>query len=120
MTIHLFYIQKFGKYCKKINPNKAGLLKVVSSGGEEVHLNPPPPTTHSSFKQNKFCINITLYNCWTTYLDRVKVKYADIICYMLTPLVFLQQGNVKKSEKLILKEKIFISSERREEFQWNF
>ena len=52
MTIHLFYIQKFGKYYKKINPNKAGLLKVVSSGGEEVLLNPPPPPIHLSNRTN--------------------------------------------------------------------
>ena len=41
---------------------------------------------------------------------------------MLTSLVSLKQGYVKKSEKpikieLVLKEKIFISSERREELQ---
>ena len=30
----------------------------------------------------------------------LKVKNADIICYMLTSLVSLQQGNVKKSEKI--------------------
>ena len=29
----------------------------------------------------------------------LKVKNADIICYMMTPLVSLQQGNVKKSKK---------------------
>ena len=32
----------------------------------------------------------------------VKVKKnVDIICYKLTPLVSLEQGNVKKSKKLI-------------------
>ena len=31
----------------------------------------------------------------------LKVKNADIICYKLTQLVFLQQRNVKKSKKLI-------------------
>ena len=30
-----------------------------------------------------------------------KLKNADIISYMLTPLVSLQQGNVKKSKKLM-------------------
>ena len=30
-----------------------------------------------------------------------KQKNADIICYMLTQLVSLQQRNVKKSEKLM-------------------
>ena len=30
----------------------------------------------------------------------MKVKNADIICYMLTSLVYLQQGNVKKSRKI--------------------
>ena len=29
----------------------------------------------------------------------LKVKDADIICYKLTPLVSLRQGNVKKSGK---------------------
>ena len=31
----------------------------------------------------------------------LKKKNADIICYMLTSLVYLQQGNVKKSENLM-------------------
>ena len=31
----------------------------------------------------------------------LKVENADIICYKLTQLVFLQQRNVKKSKKLI-------------------
>ena len=31
----------------------------------------------------------------------LKEKSADIICYMLTSLVYLQQGNVKKSENLM-------------------
>ena len=36
------------------------------------------------------------------YLKYVEVKKnADIICYMLTSLVSLQQGNVKKSKKLM-------------------
>ena len=30
-----------------------------------------------------------------------KLKIADIIYYMLTSLVYLQQGNVKKSKKLM-------------------
>ena len=59
----------------------------------------------------------------------VKVKKnVDIICYKLTPLVSLEQGNVKKSKKLIeideneliLTENFFISSERLQEIQWNF
>ena len=53
-----------------------------------------------------------------------RLKNADVTCYMLTSLVSLQHGNIKQSEKLMkivnLKKKIFISSERVGEFQWNF
>ena len=42
---------------------------------------------------------------------------------MLTPLVSLQQGNIKKSKESIkivnIEGEIFISSVRLEEFQWN-
>ena len=30
-----------------------------------------------------------------------KKKKANIICFMLTSLVYLQQGNIKKSKKLM-------------------
>ena len=33
--------------------------------------------------------------------SKLKVKNADIICYLLTSLGFLQQGNVRKPEKLM-------------------
>ena len=51
----------------------------------------------------------------------MKLKNADIICYMVKALVSLQQGNVKKSGKLmkivnIEEKKIFISCERAEKF----
>ena len=48
----------------------------------------------------------------------MKVKNADIICYKLPSLIYLQQGNVKKSQ--IIDEngkywqKAFISSEQLE------
>ena len=31
----------------------------------------------------------------------MKKKIAEIMCYMLTSLGYLQQGNVKSSEKLV-------------------
>ena len=33
--------------------------------------------------------------------SKLKVKNAHIICYLLTSLGFLQQGNVRKPEKLM-------------------
>ena len=55
--------------------------------------------------------------CW-------KLKKADIICHMLSSLVYLEQENVEKTQKFdeycsILTKKIFLSFERFEEFQWN-
>ena len=41
----------------------------------------------------------------------MKIKNADTVCFLLTSLVCLQQGNVKKSEK---------SYDRLKEFEWNF
>ena len=56
----------------------------------------------SYFKKNLSNFNKTSYNYETIYLKYVEgEKNAYIICYKLTSLVSLQQGNVKKSEKLI-------------------
>ena len=41
MTIHLFYIQKFGKYYKRINPNKAGHFEGRFFWGGGGQFDPP-------------------------------------------------------------------------------
>ena len=65
---------------------------------------------------------IQLYNCQTTNVKWIEgKKNAGIICHLLTSLVYLQQGNVKKSKKFMkivhIGKKIFISSERIQNFQ---
>ena len=43
-------------------------------------------------------MDVTLYNYDATYLKNVEgKKNSDIICYMLTSLLYLQQGSIKKS-----------------------
>ena len=46
-------------------------------------------------------MSVTLCKCYTIYLEEADVKNADIICYMLTSLVYLKLANIKKSKVLI-------------------
>ena len=66
-----------------------------------------------SFYMTRFMIALTIF--LPIYLT-IFFASGDIICYMLTPLVSLLQGNVKEIKKwwkwLILTGKIFISSEK--------
>ena len=83
------------------NPNKADLFE-GSFFWTGVNLTPPPPSPQFIFEEEliKYQHNIiqllkNLFKvCW-------KWKNADIICYKLTELVSLWQGNVKKSKKLM-------------------
>ena len=68
----------------KFSPNKAGLFE-TSFFWDFSKIDPQPPL---QLLKNKFRA------CW-------KWKNTDIICYKLTSLVSLSQGNVKKSKKLI-------------------
>ena len=61
-----------------------------------------PVPIHISRKTN--LISIYFYIIVKQHIQskiRLKLKTADIICYMLTSLIVLLQGNVKKSKKSI-------------------
>ena len=66
-------------------------------------------TLISLFDHSPFIFQKELIQCYYNFMQlwnnlfKVgwKLKIADIIYYMLTSLVYLQQGNVKKSKKLM-------------------
>ena len=91
VTCNFSYFWKYSKeYFWTFNSNKTGLFEgsFFLGGG----LIWPP----SYFKKKWFNINITVYNFSNLFRVgwRFKKNY-DIMCYILTSLVYLQQGNVK-------------------------
>ena len=74
-----------------LTPTRLGFLKVLFSRGQfdsPFIFQEELIQYHYSFIQ------------WLNNLYKVgwRKKNADIVCYMLTPLVYLQQGNNKKTE----------------------
>ena len=75
----------------RFNPNEAGLFEgsffwIFS----QIDPQPQQPPHHHHLQLSKNIFRV----CW-------KWKNTDIICYKLTSLVSLSQGNVKNSKKLI-------------------
>ena len=92
----------------RINPNKAGLFE----GSFFWNFSQIDPLlSHLQLLKNIFRV------CW-------KWKNTDIICYKLTSLVSLSQGNVKKSKKLIKIDENSLYCQRKSPYLlkdlWNF
>ena len=90
---------------------RLGFFKLLFLGERQYDL--PPFIFQDEIIQYKYNMTQLLNNCWH-HLLTLYVLYTDVIS-------FLQQVNIKKSEKLPkFVKKIFMSHERRDEFQWNF